>query len=171
MKRRVAALFTTVPLDARSTIPLHRQIYDRLRDAILKGNLAAGARLPSTRSLATELAISRNTVTTAFDQLLAEGYLESRTGSGTYVNEALPEELLHAASSRRNLLAASSKTPTLSRRGAGLARLPFPCPVSPHKDEARAFQVGLPAVDTFPFDIWSRLVARRWRSSPRHFLG
>lgn len=169
MKRRVAALFTTVPLDARSTIPLHRQIYDRLRDAILKGNLAAGARLPSTRSLATELTISRNTVTTAFDQLLAEGYLESKTGSGTYVNEALPEELLHAVSGRRNASAASSKTPTLSRRGAGLARLP--CPISVRKDEARAFQSGLPAVDAFPFDIWSRLVARRWRSSPRHLLG
>src|SRR5262249_46070553 len=111
MKRRVAALFTTVPLDARSIVPLHRQIYDRLRDAILKGNLAAKARLPSTRSLANELGISRNTVTTAFDQLLAEGYLESRTGSGTYVNESLPEELLHAVSSRRKASAASSKTP------------------------------------------------------------
>ena len=76
--------------------PLHRQLYDQLREAILTGRLAPGARLPSTRSLASELNLSRNTVATAFEQLLSEGYVEGRVGAGTYVSPVLPEMLLGA---------------------------------------------------------------------------
>src|SRR5918997_493686 len=85
-----------VSLDAASNVPLYRQVYDDLRRAILKGQLKAGTRLPSTRELAAELGVSRNTVMNAFEQLLAEGYLEGRTGSGTFVSKALPEELFGA---------------------------------------------------------------------------
>jgi DNA-binding transcriptional MocR family regulator len=84
-----------VSLDASSGEPLHRQLYDRLRSGILAGQLSAGARLPSTRTLAAELGVSRTTVVTAFENLLAEGYLERKVGSGTYVarQEALIEEI------------------------------------------------------------------------------
>ena len=78
-------------LDTSSTLPLYRQLYEALRDAILRQHLAAGSRLPATRVLAQELAVSRNTVVSAFDQLLAEGYIESRVGDGSYVSHALDE--------------------------------------------------------------------------------
>lgn len=74
--------------------PLHRQLCDRLREAILRGTLRAGTRLPGTRTLASELGISRNTVVNAFEQLLAEGYVTGKIGSGTYVACKLPDTLL-----------------------------------------------------------------------------
>ena len=67
-----------------------------LRVAILDGRLQPGAKLPSTRMLAEELAVARNTVMGAYEQLLAEGYLEGETGSGTYVARALPDKFLQA---------------------------------------------------------------------------
>ena len=66
--------------------PLHRQLYEILRDAILSGNLRETVRLPSTRALANTLGISRNTVLSAYEDLRARNYLVARTGSGTYVN-------------------------------------------------------------------------------------
>lgn len=81
-------------LDPNSPTPLHRQLYDRVRQAILQRNLAAGQRVPSTRALAKSLGVSRATVTTSFDMLLSEGYLEATGGSGTYVCRQLPEDLL-----------------------------------------------------------------------------
>ena len=94
MAKRQVEVPVWVSLDASSREPLHRQLYDRLRSGILSGQLSAGARLPSTRTLAVELGISRTTVVTAFENLLAEGYLEGKVGSGTYVGGSLPEEVL-----------------------------------------------------------------------------
>ena len=70
-------------LDRHSRIPLHRQIAAALRSAIAGGEIPSGSRLPSTRALAKELAVSRNTVLTAYEELAAEGILTGRTGSGT----------------------------------------------------------------------------------------
>ena len=92
-KRSSAAPFAAVSLDEASGVPLYSQLYDELRESILGGRLGPGSRLPSTRDLAAELGVSRNTVTNAFLQLLAEGYLEGRVGSGTYVSRSLPDEL------------------------------------------------------------------------------
>src|SRR3982751_51199 len=82
-------------IDTKSRIPLYRQLYDCLRNAILTGQLDPGTRLQSSREISKELGVSRNTVVNAFEQLLAEGYLEGHVGSGTYVSRALPEELLN----------------------------------------------------------------------------
>ena len=71
--------------------PLSQQIYQAFRRAILAGEMTPAARLPSTRALGLELGVSRNVVLLAYEQLLAEGYAEGRTGSGTYVAGALPE--------------------------------------------------------------------------------
>ena len=76
-----------IALDPKASESLSRQIYRALRDGILAGRLVGGLRLPSTRALATDLGVSRNTVVTAFDQLLAEGYVESRVGRGTRVSQ------------------------------------------------------------------------------------
>jgi len=77
-------------LNSSDSLPLYRHLYEHLRASILGGQVSAGSRLPSTRALAAEMGISRNTVLAAFEQLHAEGYLEGRLGSGTYVARKLP---------------------------------------------------------------------------------
>ena len=79
------ARVSLIDIDRASQESLTRQITDRLREMVHSGALAPGSRMISTRRLAAELAVSRNIALNAFDQLLAEGYLEARTGSGTYV--------------------------------------------------------------------------------------
>jgi len=83
-------------LDFSSGIPLYKQLYETIRSAILEGKFSKGQRLPGTRSLASELKISRNTVALAFEQLLIEGYLTGQTGSGTYVSE-IPDNFFDPA--------------------------------------------------------------------------
>ena len=85
----------TIILDRTINLPLYRQLYQALRDEILSGQLAPCTRLPSTRVLAEELNVSRNTIVNAYDQLVAEGYIESLVGSGTCVTSTLPDEILH----------------------------------------------------------------------------
>lgn len=81
-------------IDRSGPIPAVRQLYLRLRDAIMEGVLEPGSRLPSTRVAAVEWTLSRGLVAEAYDLLIAEGYAESRHGSGTYVISGLPPELL-----------------------------------------------------------------------------
>jgi len=122
-RRRVVSL-VQVGLDASSTVPLYRQLYDQLREAILTKRLAGGARLPSTRALAKELGVSRNTVMIAFEQLLAEGYLEGRTGAGTFVASVSPDEVLYVNDAGTHQPQLSLEIPDhllweLDRAGAG----------------------------------------------------
>src|SRR5215472_15969802 len=91
MKRASEGLGPVVTLDRRLALSLHRQLYDAYREAILEGRLRPGQRLPSTRILAVDLRVSRIPVTTPFEQLLAEGYIESRVGAGSYVSARLPD--------------------------------------------------------------------------------
>jgi GntR family transcriptional regulator/MocR family aminotransferase len=77
-----------VRIEPESACPLYRQVYDRLRQAILEEKLAAGSCLPSTRELARALGVSRNTVLNAYDALVADGLLVARKGSGTRVSAA-----------------------------------------------------------------------------------
>jgi GntR family transcriptional regulator / MocR family aminotransferase len=148
-------------LDAASATPLYRQLYDGLRGAILCGKLPAGTRLPATRALAEELGVSRNTVANAFDQLHAEGYLEGRVGSGTYVSRALPDELLAVGSVAAASPAAQRRG--LSQRGTSLAATR----VSHARDATlvRPFRPGLPDFATFPAEDWARLLARHWQQA------
>src|SRR5512141_1266655 len=88
---------TSLPLSLpppRTATRLYRWLYDELRQAILDGRLSPGARLPATRDLARAYRLSRSTIITAFEQLESEGYVEGKTGSGTYVSQVLPEQLL-----------------------------------------------------------------------------
>ena len=78
-------------LDPQSGMPRNRQLYRLLRQAILDRQLQADTRLPSSRDLARELGVSRNTVLYAYEQLLAEGYLEARASSGTFVADTVPD--------------------------------------------------------------------------------
>src|SRR5215218_11381870 len=81
-------------VDPGAATPLHRQVYEGLREAILSGRLGRGARLPSSRALAADLGVARNTVLQAFDQLRSEGYLLGRRGGGTRAREVIPDALL-----------------------------------------------------------------------------
>jgi GntR family transcriptional regulator / MocR family aminotransferase len=150
-----------VTLDGESQTPLYRQLYDCLRRAILAGQLAPGTRLQSSRELAAELKVSRNTVVNAYEQLLAEGYLEGQIGSGTYVSRALPEDLLNVKTITRSLTRAATAGLKLSERGKAFAD--FAAGVPRSSDVVRPFQTGVPALDSFPFDAWSKIVLRHWR--------
>jgi GntR family transcriptional regulator/MocR family aminotransferase len=154
------APMTFVQVDARSRIPLHRQIYDGLRDAIVAGRLAPGSRLPPERVIAADLSVSRVTVVSAVSQLRAEGYVESRERSGVFVSASLPEDLLATRSATR-------------ARGSSVARgrPGGKAPAAEHGDQPRPFQSGLPAVDAFPWTTWSRLMSRRLKRSARALAG
>jgi GntR family transcriptional regulator / MocR family aminotransferase len=159
------AALPTVVLDARAPEPLHRQLYFGIRQAILEGRLGAGLRLPSTRTIAREFGISRNTVLAAFDQLAAEGYLDGRVGAGSFVSHRLPEETPHARQLRGAVRASGIPTARgASRRGRALAEL------GASGSRPRPFAPGVPELDRFPFDVWARLLAKRWRRPRREFL-
>src|SRR5579862_6629064 len=79
-------------IDRKEAKPLHKQIYDGYRAAIAVRSLRAGQQIPSTRDLSRELKISRIPVLTAYAQLLAEGYFETRVGAGTFVCSSLPDQ-------------------------------------------------------------------------------
>jgi GntR family transcriptional regulator/MocR family aminotransferase len=160
-----------LPIDRDSGTPLHRQIYDGLRRAILDGLLRPGQRVPSTRVLAVELEVSRLPVLTAYEQLLHEGYLVGRVGAGTFVSEALPDDAL------RSIPLASASADTVSdavgARSTGRTARATPTdraePVrtslrSRHEGGIRPFRISLPALDAFPHATWARLVARHARA-------
>lgn len=163
-----SVILGTISLDKRAGVPLHRQIFEALREAVLTGRLKPGSRLPSTRALAAELGVARNTVITAFEQLVAEGYLSARVGSGTRVAPIAPDALLKPGSTIRAVAERRrGSTPGLSKRGQLLAGTPRRAALA----SRTAFQTGLPALDRFPFALWSRLLARRARRPARDLLG
>ncbi len=148
--------------------PVYRQLYNELRAAILKGQLAPGARLPSTRELAIELELSRTTVLNAFDQLIAEGYIEGHVGAGTYVCCTLPEDLLNIQFKAIRVTTYSRVKRLLSNRGSMLASTAVSALA--RVGAPRVFRGGIPALDRFPVDIWGRLGARRWRGGSYDLL-
>jgi len=153
-------------LDGRGA--LSEQVFRALCQAILSGTLGAQARLPPSRALAAELGVSRNTVVLAYEQLLAEGYVQARVGSGTYVATELPE-------SARGLIAGdppavvrplAAAAPRVSRYAQRLVAI---------MDEARLvwtprarsmpydFRYARPSYEDFPHEAWCRVLARRAR--------
>ena len=153
-----------IDLDTRANTPLHRRIYEALRQQILDGRLPRAARLPSTRSLAVDLRVSRSTVVQAFDQLRAEGYIEAISRGATRVSHKLPDALLRAEPTTPLPGRAAAPVRT-SRRVAAIARA-WPEFSAIYDRPPRAFRTSVPALDVFPVDLWGRLMARRWRRSP-----
>src|SRR5579884_4258549 len=92
-KRAILIKKPEIVLDQNAPAPLYRQLYERLRNTILAGQLETNARLPSTRVLASELGVSRTTTALAYELLLLEGYIESRVGDGTRVARLPAEQL------------------------------------------------------------------------------
>jgi GntR family transcriptional regulator/MocR family aminotransferase len=165
-----------IELDRRQG--LSRQLYQALRLRVLDGRLAGGTRLPASRDLAAALAISRNSVVRAYDQLYAEGFIEGRVGDGTYVAQ-LPKTTPAAKKlSTKVSTGLSTGLPTaLSTNWLDLPVLPSSKVIhsgalerveknhlaTPPVGPPRAFRVGVPAFDLFPFEVWAKLNAAFWR--------
>ena len=143
---------------------LARQLYQALRERILDGRLQRRTRLPASRDLASLLGISRNTVTRAFDQLYAEGYIEGRIGAGTYVAEL-------SGATRPTPVPSAQAQLSGSTQSAALQLLQNHHLNPPLSGPPRAFRVGVPAFDLFPFETWARLSARFWRKPSPARLG
>src|SRR5688500_8914454 len=169
-------IIALIPLDEASREPLHAQIYRHVRDLIRSQRLAPGTRLPSTRTLSMELAVSRTTVLTAFASLLVEGYITGKTGAGTFVAPSIPDRALSVGPEgagevpRSDPAARTDRHSRLSRHGQLLAATDTSW-AQPNGARARAFRVGYPAFDAFPVQLWSRLVARRWKQPSASLIG
>ena len=161
-------IFRDNPMSSALDIPLYQQLYTLLRTAILAGDLQPGMRLPSTRALADELSISRNTVLNAYQQLLAEGYVNSTVGNGTFVARVLPEHLLTSPEPREFVDArqVEPRKPRFSDRAASQLAAPrmSTAAIDPGGASPRPFRFGVPALQAFPYKLWTRLVVRRARS-------
>ena len=163
-KRTTAFTLALPPRDPRT--PVAHWLSTALRTEILDGRLRPGARLPATRDLARQYGLSRGTIVSAFDQLKAEGYVEGSVGSGTYVSETLPDELLQV-SRRAPANAPARRSPRRHISEFGRRATPFPgFPVR----AARAFRTDLPALDLFPTTLWAQVTARRLRRATSSLL-
>ena len=145
-----------VKLQPRSDQTLTRQLYDQMRNAVLKGTLPVGHRLPSSRALALQLAISRNTVSDVIDQLAMEGYLEVARGRRPIVAASKPALVRGKAAGR-----AVSAKPQMSHWAQHLRNSDWPLT---NEGPARPFVPGLGDNREFPHDLWARCLRRAARS-------
>jgi GntR family transcriptional regulator/MocR family aminotransferase len=153
LKTELRGIMALISVDRRARKPLHRQIYNSFRHRIILRQLRAGELVPSSRSLARELRVSRLPVLNAYAQLLAEGYFESRVGAGTFIATSLPSQ-------PRSLGAEQAPINNTSRRiSSRAAAMPqYERPV--WAGSLGPFQIGQPDLHSFPMDIWSKLIAR-----------
>jgi GntR family transcriptional regulator/MocR family aminotransferase len=157
--------------DNNAAIPFYRQIYASIRAAILKGELSAKTRLPSTRDLASQLSVSRITVVNAYEQLFAEGYLEGKTGSGTFVAATLPDDFLRTEKTNQKRIAAKRKSVlNLSPFGENLLMKELETSRQQSSVKYLPFQNGLTAIDQFPFEIWAKIAAKFQKNPPLSLL-
>ena len=129
-----------------------RDLYATLRTSILTGELAAGSRLPATRELARTLGVARGTVSLSYDLLLAEGFLTSQGGRGTFVANGVSSE-----KSSKIVAAAPVKIsePHISRRGRALLHSPYPSITN--RNFPVPFTAFLPDLSEFPHRVWQQL--------------
>src|SRR5438034_11425066 len=171
-RRRSIIAFEMIRLDRTSAEPLHQQLYRQIRDELRSGNFSdASARLPSSRALAADLGIARLTVNLAFSKLHAEGYLQSKAGSGTFVADSLPEFFLSARRSEGHLqtegpVHVADRVRRLPDQRVGKEFDLGATNVGP----GVALNPSIPAVDEFPIDVWERLRAQVLAKKGAHLL-
>jgi GntR family transcriptional regulator/MocR family aminotransferase len=165
VKKTGGVLFSTLSINVSSATPLYRQLEMKLRQLILDGELAANMRMPATRQLAADLGISRLTVKNVYEQLIAEGFLSAKQGSGTYVepiqSSELPPQFVVGKQDKIQL------NPALSPRAVSIGR----SKATTRLDRVRAFRPGIPALDLFPRRAWADAYSRVLRSSRDDLLG
>ncbi|MEP6506813.1 MAG: PLP-dependent aminotransferase family protein [Gemmatimonadales bacterium] len=160
---------TLVHIDPTQPESLHVQIYERLRHVITTGKLMPGMRLPSSRMLAVELRVSRNTVLAAYAQLIAEGYADSRPGGGTYACPNIADSGFSAVPKQKTLAASPDQSAVLSNRGRMLSAPDVSW--AARSRTGMAFRVGAPAFDAFAFSLWSRITSRVLKRKSRSIVG
>ena len=151
-----------INLDRISITPLYQQLTEKIRLAVLEGRLKPNQKLPSSRSLAKSLNVSRSTVTQSYDQLESEGYLETRRGSGTYICHQIPDKWLQS----KPIEPVTSKTlvkSCLSRFAQNLTSIGNLQVSEP--DHAISFRYGNPALEYFPMQQWRKLLTRHCQNS------
>ena len=148
-------------LDSTSTTPLYQQLTEKIRGAVLTGRLKPNQKLPSSRSLAKSLTVSRSTVTQSYEQLESEGYLKTRLGSGTYVCDRIPDEWLTS----QPIEPVTNKiiTHPLSEFAQNLTSIGSLEVSEP--DYEISFRYGNPAIAYFPIQQWRKLLARHCQNS------
>src|SRR5271156_4097355 len=169
MKRISASFLPPIALDSSGPIPMYRQLYEWFLRAILAGQLRPGQRVPSTRNLAAELKISRIPVSIAYEQLRAEGYLETFVGAGTCVVRSIPADALKPAFAKlgnASPQASNSNAPRMVSRRVALMRTP----AQSWSSKLVAFRVNLPALEHFPTGVWSKLIHRHSRRPTRQSM-
>ena len=159
MSKHAGSVFSVdvTGLDSASGQPAYARICDRIRTAISTGALAPNARLPSSRTLAKDLGVARNTVDWALGQLVADGYIVRRRGAGSFVAAQLPERDAPPLTSKRVAVATSGEVERrLSQRAQALQSYPG------HHRPAVAvpFTPSLPPIELFPRKVWNRLLMR-----------
>lgn len=177
-RRPTQPLWNVLALDRASATSLQDQIVAFFRDAVLRGALKPGARLPSSRQLAAELGVARITAVEAFDRLAAEGYFVTRRGVGLFVADTVTDAYLSGLptrSSRARKTAVTLDAPTLNRgthaqaahdsRSRGPAATPSRALETPTTD-ALPLATGVPALEEFPWRDWARISARVFRDRP-----
>ena len=152
--------FDSLIIDRLSDVPLQRQLYGQLRRMIEERMLSAGSRLPSSRALASELSLSRNTVTSAYEQLATEGYVTVRRG-------ALPEVARLEQAPLRDPRPLAGEGSFLSERGRAMSGQPYHHGSVGHL----TFHPGMPDPQAFPFRIWGQLLSRRAMTAHRDLFG
>ena len=169
MSKRTATLPITLPPRAGG-VPAYRWLCGVLRGEILEGRLRPGARLPATRDLARQYGLARGTILAAFEQLRSEGYVRGRVGSGTYVHEVLPEQLLQVAGAGGTAKGAGRGTGRApARRVSDFARRVTSFPAE-ERPVVRAFRANQPALDLFPTTLWAQVAGRRVRRAGTRLL-
>ncbi|MCF6429900.1 PLP-dependent aminotransferase family protein [Leisingera sp. MMG026] len=158
------ALLQGFTIERDSPVPIYRQLDASLRRLILDGSLAPGQKLPSTRELAQELGISRITVKNVYEQIIAEGYAQAKTGAGTFVAEGLDTEAFPQVRAPRHRekpadfeISDHARTITASK---SLARY----------GETAPFRPGVPALDQFPAKLWQKYMAGAMERNARRSL-
>ncbi|GAB4089082.1 aminotransferase-like domain-containing protein [Hydrogenophaga soli] len=174
--------FLLADMARHTALPLNRQLYEAMRRAMLDGKLAAGERLPSSRDMAQDLGVSRNTVMAAIGQLTVEGYLSSHVGSGTYVADTVSTLALGHAQPNDGTTAQalrSARTAHAARTARSL--VPDPLPLSNRGEalahrfnatdlEVQPFAPGPADFGAFPVNLWQRLQNRHWRQTRADML-
>ena len=150
LKSQFRGISNLITIDRRASKPFYQQIYDSFRSRIIRGELRAGDLVPSSRELARESHISRLPALTAYAQLLAEGYFESRIGAGTLISSSLPSRPTGASPS------AAPGRRLLSAQVVALPKYERPS----WAESLGPFQVGQPELQKFPIEIWLKLIAR-----------
>lgn len=152
-------------IDENSSVPIYRQIYESIRLSILEGKLQPKTQLPATRFLAKQLNLARMTIINAYEQLFAEGYLESKKGAGTFVAARLPEDFLNAEKPQKKHLEITKRIIKLSNFGNHLAQNGEKILRPYNTQKVFPFRHGIPAIDEFPFEIWSKILQKQLKSA------